>query len=213
MKIIYSGLQQTKTMSYHLDSKNLLTKSSKTIFGRGSKFERTLSEYAAKTGRIDTEKQYNSIIKNLINISKKFNFPSKKSHLYDKEIAEIKKSAPLTEKTAWGGVSLKKVDVNRNYIRKLLVIGKCGVLGFEIHKMKHERLKILEGLCIVLYSNHEKRNWEPSKISIKVGTEGDEFEFLPRDEHGIVALTNSVIEEKSTNHLDDLTYIFVASQV
>ena len=213
MKIIYSVLHQTKAMSYHLDSNNLLTENGETIFGKESDFERSISEFIEKVGSIKTEQQYNYIIKNLVDISKKFDLPSTKSQLYEKEIAEIERKAPLTEKTAWGGVSLKKVDVDEDYIRKLLVIGKFGVLGFEIHKLKHEHLKIVEGLCLVLYSNHAENNWKSGEISIRIASEGDKFEFLPGDEHGIIALTNSVIEEQSTNHLDDLTYIFVASQV
>ncbi len=200
-------------MSYHFGSSNIITESSEAILGKKSDFEKSISEYIRETGPIETEEQYNAIIKNLVYISKKFGFLSKNSQLYEKEIVGIGKRAPLTEKTAWGGVSLRKVDVDENYIRKLLVIGKFGVLGFEIHKLKHERLKILEGLCMVLYSNHAEKNWKPGEISIRIGAEGDKFEFLPGDEHGIVALTSSVIEEQSTNHLDDLTYIFVALQV
>jgi len=139
--------------------------------------------------------------------------PSAKFATYETEVIPISKSAPLTEKTAWGGVALKKVDVEKNYIRKLLVIAKHGVLGFEIHKLKHEKLKILEGVCIVLFSNHANSNWKQGKISVELGATGDKFEFLPNDEHGIIALTNCVIEERSTNHLDDLVYIFKASQV
>lgn len=131
--------------------------------------------------------------------------------IYNKEIIPISKPARLTERTAWGGVALKKVDVEKDYIQKLLVINAYGLLGFEIHKLKHEQLKILEGVCLVLYSNHADPNWKQGEVRVRLGVPGDKFEFLPKDEHGIIALTNSVIEETSTNQLDDLTYIFPAT--
>jgi hypothetical protein len=34
---------------------------------------------------------------------------------------------------------------------------------------------------------------------------------MPYDEHGILALTDCVIEEKSDNHLDDLVFVYDAN--
>ncbi len=200
-------------MNYLLDSNNFLTKNaSKYLSQNNGQVLKELTNYINKSKHISTTSQYNNTIKKIVSIVKNIKIlPSLKFSLYNKEIVSISKSAPLTEKTAWGGVSLKNVDVEKDYIRKFLVIAKHGVLGFEIHKLKHERLKILEGVSIVLYSNHGSRNWKQGKITVKLGVPGDKFKFLPNDEHGIIALTNSVIEEKSTNHLDDLVYIFKAS--
>lgn len=173
-----------------------------------------LTSYIKTLQPVSRTVQYNSVIKKIVSLTKNIEIlPKAKFPIYDKEIIPISKSVPLTEKTPWGGVSLKKIDVEKNYIRKLLVIAKHGVLGFEIHKLKHERLKILEGVCIVLYSNHANPNWKKGKISVKLGVPRGKFEFLPNDEHGIIALTKCVIEETSTNHLDDLVYIFPALQV
>ena len=194
-------------MSYFLDANGFVSKNTDPIFKK-------LAAYIKTVKSITTTDQYNTFIKKVILIFRDSKIlPSTKFPIYEKEIVQISKSVPLTEKTPWGGVVLKNVDVDKDYIRKLLVIGKHGVLGFEIHKLKHERLKIIEGVCIVLYSNHANAKWKEGKISVKVGVPGDRFEFLPNDEHGIIALTNMVIEEKSTNHLDDLVYIFAASQV
>lgn len=199
-------------MNYFLDASNLLTRRAKRYFRKDNQAFLELANYFKTIRSINSTAQYNNILQKIVSSAKNGKpLPIKNFPIYEKEILPISKSAPLTEKTAWGGVSLKKVDVEKNYIRKLLVIGRYGVLGFEIHKLKHERLKILEGACIVLYSNHGSRNWEPGKITVKLGVPGDKFEFLPNDEHGIIALSNAVIEERSTNHLDDLVYIFKAS--
>jgi len=202
-------------MSYFLDFTGFLSeKSKKYLIKDVDNVFRELVEYIKTVKSISTTDQYNSFIKKIISIFKDSKvLPATKSSTYEKEIIPISKSSPLTEKTRWGGVALKKVDVDKNFIKKLLVIAKNGVLGFEVHKQKHENLKVLEGACIVLYSNHASPTWRKGKISIRLAVPGDRIKFLPYDEHGIVALTNCVIEEESTNHLGDLVYIFRVSQV
>ncbi|MBU1499648.1 hypothetical protein KKE48_02160, partial [Patescibacteria group bacterium] len=123
----------------------------------------------------------------IIGLSKKKYKYNLKTPLFNQEIKLIKAKKPLSEATAWGGVNLKKVDVAKNYIKKLLVIRKYGILGYEYHKKKIERLKILEGYCLV---------------NFKLAKPGDKFKYVPGEEHGVVALTNCVIEEQSTNNLD-----------
>ena len=81
-------------------------------------------------------------------------------------------------------------------------------MGFEYHKLKHEKLKILEGKCVLFYSNHKSKGWEKGQICYKLAKPYDKFEFCPYDEHGIIALKNSVIEETSTNDLDDLVFVY-----
>jgi hypothetical protein len=155
-----------------------------------------------------SKKEYASLVKRLVSVSKRHRIRMAASPIYSKEIGPIRKGLALTERTNWGGVSLKKVDVENDYVRKLLVVGRSGVLGFEYHKLKRERLKVLEGFCLVLYSNHRSRGWRRGKTSWKIASAGDSFEFLPFDEHGLMALTDCVIEERSTNHLDDLMFIY-----
>jgi hypothetical protein len=50
-------------------------------------------------------------------------------------------------------------------------------------------------------------------VTLTLGKKGDTVTLHPGDEHGIIALTNCVIEEESTNYLTDLTYIFQSNQV
>lgn len=131
------------------------------------------------------------------------------SPLFEKELSLIQKKRPLTEFTVWGGVTLKKVDVAKDFIQKLLVINQGGVLGFEIHKKKKEHLLVLEGYCLVFWINH---NGKPNHtIAFQLAGPKDTFTFAPKDEHGILTLTKCIIQETSTNHLDDLMYIFHAS--
>lgn len=202
-------------MTYFLDATDFVSRTSKKHFTKDvDKVFKELVAYIKTIKSISATDQYNNFIKKIISIFKNNKIlPASKFSIYDKEVIPISKSAPLTEKTPWGGVVLKKVDVDRDYIKKLLVVSQYGILGFEIHKEKHERLKILEGACIVLFSNHTNSNWKQGKVTVRLGVSGDKLEFLPNDEHGIIALTNCVIEETSTNHLDDLVYIFPASQV
>lgn len=173
-----------------------------------------ISKVVKAPGKISTKDDYQKLLENILSQTKMH--PPKSantSKTFKDELSQISKGKPLTEKTLWGGVALKKVDVSKNFIQKLLVIKNHGILGFEIHKYKLEKLKILEGTCLFLYSNHESRNWRKGKVRIDKASVGDKFEFKPGDEHGIITLSDCIIEETSTNHLDDLIYIFKADQV
>lgn len=201
-------------MKYFFDHRsNLKTRNFKKLLKNNKVFIKSVSQILNKE-KFDSKNSFQQILEKLIK-SASTNFKTKSNNLpiFSKEITPIENQKPLTEKTLWGGVSLKNVDVAKNFIRKLLVIRKQGILGFEIHKYKLEKLKVLEGACLVLFSNHQSPNWQKGKVTVKLASVGDKFTFLPGDEHGIIALTNCVIEETSTNHLDDLTYIFKASQI
>lgn len=135
------------------------------------------------------------------------------SEIFHKELAQIEKKTPLIEKTPWGLVSMQKVDVAENFIQKLLVIKQDGILGFEYHERKHEKLNVLEGVSLIIYANHASEGWEKGQLTAQIAAHGDTFEFMPYDEHGMVALTDAVIEETSTNDLDDLIFIFDSHQI
>lgn len=172
-----------------------------------------ISKVTARAKKIETEDSFQKFLKDLLSAIKRNPLTPKTSKKFKNELSQIEIGKPLTEKTSWGGVALKKVDVAKNFIQKLLVINRFGILGFEVHRNKLEKLNILEGLCLVLFSIHKSKGWQKGKVTVKLARAGDKFEFLPADEHGIVALTNCIIEEISTNHLDDLIYIFKADQV
>ena len=172
------------------------------------------SKIVKNSRELNTKEDYQHFLVSIILADKQNpQSASNPSKLFKDELIQINKGKPLTEKTQWGGVSLKKVDVARDFIQKLLVINTYGILGFEIHKYKLEKLKILEGTCLVLYSNHKANEWKKGRVKIDLAKKGDKFEFQPNDEHGIIALTECIIEETSTNHLDDSIFIFKADQV
>lgn len=173
---------------------------------------RELSELTNKVA-ISDEKAYNQFLRDIITIVKNHKIVPGKSVEFDKEIKLIENKKPLSEMTAWGGVNLKKVDVAHNYIRKLLVIRQFGILGFEIHKEKLERLRVTEGDCVLLSSNHKSKGYRKGEVKMTIATVGDRATFVPEDEHGIIALTNCIVEEQSTNHLDDLIFLYNSKQV
>lgn len=170
-----------------------------------------LLETSLKENTASTEKEYNKLIYSIISALQKEKLPSK-SPLFTKEIALSGIASPLVEKTVWGCVNIKKADTAKDFVQKLLVVRQHGILGFEIHKQKLEKLKILEGLCILISSQHKSKTWKKGVAALSLGKKGTKVTLQPGDEHGIIALTNCVIEETSTNHLDDLVYIFNSQQ-
>lgn len=200
-------------MRYFINPKNeLLTKRTKKAFQKHPVTLR-IDAVLKKYNSIKDARKYQSLVEEIVKAARKTSLPSTKISIHPSELEYIKHKKPLSEITMWGGVNLKIVNVFKDLIQKLLVINRHGVLGFEIHKQKNEKLKVLEGYCLVFYSNHKSLNFQKGKIDVKLATAGDRFEFKPLDEHGVIALTDCTIEETSTNHLDDLFYIFEASQV
>lgn len=173
-------------------------------------FLEKLHEHVAETASISSLHEYNNFVRDVIDVAKQHYRIQTLTSIYNQEIKLIENNKPLTEGVTWGEVVLKKVDVEKDFIQKLLIIKQYGVLGFEIHEKKQERLEVIEGVCLIFQVDHAKNNHE---IHLYLAKKGDIFSFAPRDEHGVIALTETVIEETSTNHLDDLVYIFKASQI
>ena len=176
-------------------------------------FLKTLKTLLEIIDPIASEKGYNTLLAKIIGLAKKQSLQKTQGALFAKEMEQATSNYPLSEPTDWGGVPLKEVNVDKDYIRKLLVVKQYGILGFEIHKEKLEKLKVLEGICLLISSQHNKKGWQKGQVSIALGKKGDKVILQPGDEHGIIALTNCVIEEESTNHLTDLTYIFKFAQI
>lgn len=183
------------------------------------KFEKVLSAISQSTSsffahaKFSSQKEYSQFLFSFLSEIKQMTFPTVTQKIYDNEIHQREKKTPLIEKTPWGLVSIKKVDVQKNYVQKLLVIKQFGILGFEYHKKKLEKLKVLEGIALFIFANHTTLHYKKGRLMVQVAGAGNTFQFEPYDEHGLVALTNVVIEETSTNHLDDLHFIFNSEQV
>lgn len=197
-------------MKYRFDTSHLVSRKAKTQM-KYKLFLKDLQNYLEKNNEFASQSSYTALIQGIKSVIKKHSdLFTLETPFHAKEIDPIEKKRALTELTPWGGVSLKKVDVTRNYIRKLLVVNALGVLGFEYHDFKHERLKVLEGVCLLICSNHKNRGWKKGRVLITLSVQGDKAALLPYDEHGVIALSNWVIEEQSTNHLDDLIFIYTS---
>lgn len=200
----------SNSMKYEFEYSQL----SKTETSQFDPFIKELTQLLSTHRPVETEIEYNKFLMDLFVVIKHHEDQfTVTSPLYDKEIGPIRAKKALTESTAWGGVALKKVDVDENYVRKLLVVGKNGILGFEIHEFKHEHLEVIEGICLFIHSVHANKDWKEGKVNLSLVQRGDTITLLPGDEHGIIALTDSVVEETSTNHLDDLIFLFNSKQV
>jgi len=177
-------------------------------------FSEQLQKLVSKNGVIDSENEYNDFLKKIASVARKYygSQSRKKNSLFEKEIKLIETQKALSQKTVWGCVNLKQVDVDKDFIRKLLVIRQFGFLGFEIHDFKIEKLNILEGECLIISSKHKTKD-PKGNVELIFSQKGDRFEFFPGDKHGVIALTDCVIEETSTNHLDDLIFIFNSKQI
>ena len=122
-------------MKYFFDTQNLLTTNSQKAF-TGHPLTIHVAGILFTAKNVASQLQYQKILGKIINAAQKSNPPPTKVSIHPKEIPAIKKHKALTEETVWGGVSLKKVDVEKDFIQKLLVVNKYGILGFEFHKQK-----------------------------------------------------------------------------
>lgn len=118
-----------------------------------------------------------------------------------------------TIKTDWGGVFFTEASESRNFVEKYLIVKQAtdpsGVLGFEYHKKKIEKLQIKEGYVILMKAD------ESGTVGLTFAGPGDGCELNPPVAHGIIPLTNTTILETSNYELDadDLLFIFRSQQV
>lgn len=134
---------------------------------------------------------------------------------FEKEMGPIQRQSEITKAVPWGGVSFQHVNVPENYIQKLLVIQQRGILGFELHHKKHEALEVLDGYALIFASSHDMPGWQRGQVKLTFAGVGDSFVLPPEDEHGMIALTNCIVQETSDNELEaaDLIFVFNSQQV
>ncbi|KKR50188.1 MAG: hypothetical protein UU81_C0013G0010 [Microgenomates group bacterium GW2011_GWC1_41_8] len=176
-------------------------------------FAKELYSYIEKKPSFYDQATYDIFIGTLHAMIRDFRNTSHDNSLFEKELFDINRNAPLAKSTEWGGITYKYVDVERNKIKKMLVVKKGGTLGFEYHDFKRESLEVKEGVCIYLGSVHKSKGWSQGKITLNIAVPGDSTDLAPYDEHGLLAVTNCVVLESSTYHLEDLKYIFTSRQM
>lgn len=194
-----------------------------------SPFVEALTQYLATSKPIDNEADYNLLLQDIDGLIQKhitlFNIPT--PEFFDPEIAAIEHNPQeaypdpmIAHDIPWGGVVHKFIDVNKTrekednkLVEKLLVIRQRGILGFEIHTKKDEHLHVLEGVVLFIHSVHGDKAWKKGQVSMTLVEKGAEIRLLPGDEHGMIALSNSVVKETSSYHLSDLIFLFNSQQV
>ena len=130
--------------------------------------------------------------------------------LFDKEMAELDRKGEFGFLTPWGGVLFydKHRDSKGYYtIKKDLVIrGPARVLGIvEFHNEKFEQLDFKEGYAIAISS--DKRDGR--LMNMVLAKPGTHVVLDPMYYHGIITLTNCVVEENATKDTGtDLHYVF-----
>lgn len=168
-----------------------------------------LSFFLNQINPITNTKDYNVFIRELVLFAKKQYRIRILTPLFDQTIKLIENKLSKTEKTIWGGIFFKENPKRDAITKKLLIIKPYGVLGLELHEKKQEIVKIIEGVCLLL----RKDETNIHSLTICLAKKGDVVTFEPKEAHGIIALTKTVIEETSLNAIDDLRYIFKASQI
>lgn len=183
-------------------------------------FIEELREYLDQSSTIATETAYQSLLTGIDAILQRYSDRfAVRSKLFTDQIGLIEANRSQTFPTPWGGVSHTFIDVDGLYekdinkrVKKYLVIKQRGILGFEIHKEKYEHLEVTEGVCLFIYSNHKHKDWKEGEIFLTLAEKGATATLLPGDEHGMIALTNCVVQETSSYHLDDLIFLFNSQQ-
>lgn len=110
--------------------------------------------------------------------------------------------------TDWGGVFFREASEANDHVEKYLIVKQAtdpsGVLGFEYHKKKVEKLRVEEGYALLMKANTS------GTVSLTFAGPGDTCELQPPTAHGVIPLTNTAILETSNYELDadDLLFIF-----
>lgn len=153
---------------------------------------------------IHNKKEYTKFIKRVTRIiSKHREELTIPNPIFKVEMENLPKDELNLVIPAWGGVAPKVVDVKNEIRMKYLIVKQAlspsGVLGPEYHILKDEHLTILEGFVILIGSEPEA--WKNGQVTMTFAGPGDTCTLHPGNRHGIIALTNTVIQEDANNTL------------
>jgi mannose-6-phosphate isomerase len=85
-----------------------------------------------------------------------------------------------------------------SYIGKNIIIETGHRLSLQHHDTKEETIRVSSGLLYLEYG------YEKDKLSAKIMSEGDSFHIPAKMIHRFKAITECILVEVSTNHLDDI---------
>jgi hypothetical protein len=172
-------------------------------------FVAELTEKVNSSKPVDSDITYSKFMAGIAEVIQKYSSQlTADTPTYDKRLPRIGRHEQTISVPAWGGVFFRDASEPRDYVEKYLIVKQAsdqfGVLGFEYHNRKIEKLKVEEGYAMFIKSD------EQDNVSLTFAGPGDTCELNPPTAHGIVPLTNTAVLETSNYELDadDLIYIF-----
>lgn len=133
--------------------------------------------------------------------------PRVSSPLFDQLMSKIESDSQSDViSTSWGGVVIESLSNNDTEVTKNLVVKQGKYLAFEKHSQKVETLSWKEGLGVLVYRPREGGALRTAEIK-----EGFSITLAPGQEHTIIARSNLVVWEESTDPLgmdNDLIFIY-----
>lgn len=112
-------------------------------------------------------------------------------------------SLPKFTEKPWGSETLWAHT--EHYVGKILKV-HCGeALSIQYHNFKDETMYVLEGTAYINF--YKLEDGRPVRIKQYIAKDGDSVHIPPTQIHNVEAITDVVILEASTNHLDDLVRV------
>lgn len=160
---------------------------------------------------VDNNETYTDFLGGITEIIKKYASElTADTPIFHQRLARIGRHEQ-TIATDWGGVFFLEASEAKDHVEKYLIVKQAtdpfGVLGFEYHKKKVEKLQIEEGYALLMKAD------DSGNVSLTFAGPGDTCELPPPTAHGIIPLTNTTILETSNYELDAADLLFVFTPV
>jgi mannose-6-phosphate isomerase-like protein (cupin superfamily) len=91
------------------------------------------------------------------------------------------------------------------YVGKILHVKANEALSIQYHHEKDETMYILSGMGVIKF--YEMRDDVPTLSNIFIMHAGEAIHIPPMQVHNVEAISDMMILEASTNHLDDLVRV------
>jgi len=157
---------------------------------------------------VDSDEAYTNFLAGVTGVVKKYASQlTAETPIFQSRLPRIGRHEQ-TIPTGWGGVFFREASESRNLVEKFLIVKQAvdpsGVLGFEYHKKKVEKLRVEEGYTLLMQAG------SAGTVTLTFAGPGDSCKLEPPTAHGIIPLTNTAILETSNYELDadDLLFIF-----
>ncbi len=104
----------------------------------------------------------------------------------------------------WGGEEI--FAETEDYVGKILTVRAGEVLSLQYHETKDETMRVLQGECHLHLGEIGAARKESTEadLEVLVLAPGDICRIPPRTIHRLAALTDTIMLEVSTPHLDDV---------